>query len=297
MGVTELFDAKRMQVRRVRFRFPEGLRGLWNPRRPEFSHIVNAGSLAMPYLEPYLIETMRQARAKTDDPDLAAEIDLYIGQEATHFRQHQQFNKRLADMGYASVPGLEAVLKADYRAFAEQKSFAFNLAYAEGFEAMALAIGHMLIEDRAYLFGDGDASVSSLILWHFVEEIEHKCATFDVFEALDGRYRWRIWGLLWATVHIMARTRQGYRALMIEDGMWRNWRSRLALYALLLRIFARLAPRFARILMPGYNPRHVADPAWAQSWWARYGEGGPEFATLDMGQIAGPDPVAMGVPA
>lgn len=297
MGKTEPFDAQRMQVRRVRFRFPEGLRGIWNPRRPEFSHIVNAGSLAMPYLEPYLIETMRKARAMTRDPALVAEIDLYVGQEAAHFRQHQQFNKRLADMGYASVPETEAVLKADYRDMAETRSFTFNLAYAEGFEAMALAIGHMLIEDRAHLFGDGDAAVSSLILWHFVEEIEHKCATYDVFKALDGRYRWRIWGLLWATAHIMGRTRQGYRALMIEDGMWADWRSRLALYAVLLRIFARLTPRFLRILMPGYDPRHVADPAWAVSWWARYGAAGPDFATLDMARIAGPEPVALGAVA
>ncbi len=297
MGVTKPFDAQRMQVRRVRFRFPDGLRGIWNPKRPEFSHLVNAGSLAMPYLEPYLIETMRQALARTDDPSLISEIDLYIGQEATHFRQHQQFNKRLAEMGYKSVPRLESVLKADYRAFARQKSFAFNLAYAEGFEAMALAIGHMLIDDRAHLFGDGDAAVASLILWHFVEEIEHKCATYDVFKALDGRYRWRIWGLIAATAHIMTRTRQGYRALMIEDGMWRDWRSRLALYALLLRIFVQLAPRFLRILMPGYDPRQVADPAWARSWWARYGETGPEFAMLDMRHIAGTEPVASEVVA
>ncbi len=101
---------------------------------------------------------------------------------------------------------------------AASRSFAFNLAYAEGFEAMALAIGHMLVDDRDYLFGDGEASVGSLILWHFVEEIEHKSATYDVFKALDGRYAWRIYGLLWATIHIMARTRQGYAAA--ADRRW-----------------------------------------------------------------------------
>lgn len=293
MGWSGRFDVRRMTVRRPRFRFPDGLRGIWNPARPEFSHVVNAGSLAMPYLEPYLIDTMRQARAMTRDPDLITEIDLYVGQEAAHFRQHQLFNKRLADLGYASVPETEAVLKADYQGLARDRSFTFNLAYAEGFEAMALAIGHMLIEDREYLFGDGNAAVSSLMLWHFVEEIEHKCATYDVFKALDGRYHWRIWGLVYAMVHIMARTQRGYRALMIEDGMWSDWRSRLALYGLLLRIFGRLTPRLLRILTPGYDPRQVADPAWAVSWWAQYGEAGSDFGTLDMRRIADPMPVAM----
>jgi uncharacterized protein len=273
MSASSTFDACRMSVRRMKFRFGEGLGGVWNRARPQFSHIVNAGSLAMPYLEPYLIETMRQARALTDDPALAAEIDLYIGQEAAHYRQHQLFNRTLAAFGYRAVPELEAVLKADYQAFAAERSFAFNLAYAEGFEAMALVIGRMLVEDRVYLFGDGDPAVSSLILWHFVEEIEHKCATYDVFEALDGRYAMRIYGLLFATFHIMGRTRQGYRALMIEDGLWHDWRSRLALYGLLLRIFRRLAPGLLRVMLPGYDPRQVADPEWVVNWWARHAEG------------------------
>jgi predicted metal-dependent hydrolase len=291
---SEAFDAQRMTVRRMQFRFPERLRGIWNPAHPEFSHIVNSGSLGMPYLEPYLIDTMRQARTKTSDPALIAEIDLYIGQEAAHFRQHQQFNKRLADLGYASVPQTEVVLKADYQAFARGRSFAFNLAYAEGFEAMALVIGHMLISDRNYLFGDGEASVSSLILWHFVEEIEHKCATYDVFKALDGRYLWRIYGLFFAMGHIMGRTRQGYRALLIEDGLWRNWRSRLALYRLLLRMFARMTPGLLRILMPGYDPRQVPDPDWAVAWWQGHADGATGLGELDMKQIGAPAPV-MGV--
>jgi hypothetical protein len=292
MAHPESYDAQRMTVRRVKFRFAETLAGLWNPARPEFSHVVNAGSLAMPYLEPYVIDTMRQARGKTSDAALIAEIDLYIGQEATHFRQHQQFNKRLADLGYASVPRTEAVVKADYQRFARERSFTFNLAYAEGFEAMALVIGHMLVKDRAYLFGAGDAGVSSLILWHFVEEIEHKCATYDVFKALDGRYLWRVHGLLFATLHIMRRTRMGYRALMIEDGLWSNWRSRLALYGLLLRMFAQMTPGLLRILLPGYDPRHVADPEWVTAWWQQHADGSADLTRLDMARLGETVPVA-----
>ena len=288
----EAFDAQRMTVRRMRFRYPESLGGQWNKTLPEFSHIVNAASLAMPYLEPYLIETMRQARGKTSDPALIREIDLYIGQEAAHFRQHQQFNKRLAALGYTSVPAMEAKLKADYQAFGRDRSFAFNLAYAEGFEAMALALGHMLINDRKHLFGDGEPAVASLILWHFVEEIEHKCATYDVFKALDGRYGWRLYGLLYATVHIMSRTRQGYRAMMIEDGLWSKWRSRLSLYAVLLRIFAQLTPLLLRIIAPGYDPRRVADPAWAVAWWQQHADTGADLGALDMTQIGAAVPVA-----
>lgn len=283
----------RMIVRRMAFRFAATMGGHWNPQRPQFSHIVNAASLAMPYLEPYLIDTMRQARARISDPRLLADIDLYIGQEAAHYRQHQQFNRRLADMGYTAVPAMEAKLKADYAGFAKSRSFTFNLAYAEGFEAMALAIGHMLIEDREHLFGRADPAVASLILWHFVEEIEHKSATYDVFKALDGRYLWRIWGLILATVHIMARTRQGYAALLHQEGLWWHWRSRLATWRLLARIFRRLTPRFLAVLRPGYDPRQVPDPAWAQAWWRQHHQGDPGLATLDTHRLAHAEPVCI----
>ena len=273
------------------FPYPADLKACWNPARPEFSHVVNAASLAMPYLEPYLIDTMRKARAQITDPRLLDEVDLYIGQESTHFRQHQQFNKRLAELGYKAVPRMEATLKHDYESLARMRSLTFNIAYAEGFEAMALTIGHMLVEDREFLFGGADPAVSSLILWHFVEEIEHKCATYDVFKALDGRYRWRIYGLLYAMIHIMARTRQGYRALLIEDGRWYTWSSRLTLYRLLARIFAKLIPRLARVMRPGYNPREVPDPPWVTQWRRLHHEGVGTLGELDTNKLASPIPI------
>lgn len=279
-----------MVVRRMRFGYPGRLKAWWNPSRREFSQMVNAASLAMPFLEPYLIETMRLAKARIADPKLSAEIDLYIGQESTHYRQHQVFNRRLAELGYAAVPQMEALLKADYAGFAAGKSFAFNLAYAEGFESMALAMGHFLVADRVALFGDGDDAVGSLILWHFVEEIEHKRVTYDAFHALDGRYWMRIWGYLRATAHIMSRTRQGYRALLIEDGLWRSWRSRIALAAMLGRIFLRLAPRMLRVLRPGYDPREIKDPGWARAWQRLHNERPDMSGVLDMRRLAEPIP-------
>jgi hypothetical protein len=281
-----------MTVRRMEFPWPEPVQARWNPARPEFSQIVNAASLAMPYLEPYLIATMRKALEKIEDPDLRRDVELYIGQESAHFRQHRQFNRRLAALGYAAVPAHEAVLAADYRQFAKERSFLFNLAYAEGFEAMALTIGHMLVEERDFLFAGADPAVASLVLWHFVEEIEHKTVTFDVLHALDGSYRWRIFGLLYAMIHIMGRTRQGYKRLLIEDGRWYRPRSRLAVYRVLLRIFRRLVPKLLRILRPGYDPREVTDPEWVTRWREQDAAGQSGLDRLDTTRLSFPAPVA-----
>lgn len=285
-------NAARMTVRRMRFAYGDAPKAHWNKAKPEFSQIANGGSLAMPYLEPYLIETMKKAKERITDPELLKDVDLYIGQEATHFRQHQQWNKRLADMGYACVPAHEKQLKEDYDAFAKNRSFVFNLAYAEGFEAMGLTVGHMLVEDREYLLGNADPAVASLLLWHFVEEIEHKTVTFDVFKALDGRYSWRIYGLAYATGHIFFRTWQAYRALLIEDGRWYHVSNRLKLYGLLARMFGKLLPRLARILKPSYDPRQVEDPAWVKEWWRANREGAADFGALDTARLGAPVPVS-----
>lgn len=59
-------------VRRIPFGFPEDISPHWHPARPEWSHMITGGSLAMPYLEPFLIDTMRDALEHIDDPGARA---------------------------------------------------------------------------------------------------------------------------------------------------------------------------------------------------------------------------------
>ena len=266
MTATTAAEDSRMTVRQVEFAYPAAMRGHWNPGKPEFSHIVNAGSLAMPYLEPYLIKTMRAARPLVRDATLQADLDSYIRQEATHYKQHRVFNDELKARGYRAIEAIEARLAREYAELESTRSLEFNLAYAEGFESMALAVGEMLIEDREYLFGNSESGVASLVLWHFVEEIEHKNVAFDVFEHVHGNYFRRVHGLLYAMTHIFLLTRGNYQALLKEDGLWHNWRSRVTLLLLIGRIFRKLTPKLLRILVPGYNPRQVGDPPWARLW-------------------------------
>lgn len=285
--------ANRMTLRRPPFVFPQDKALHWNQARPEFSQLVNAASLAMPYLEPYLIRTMREARPLITDPDLARELDLYCAQESSHFRQHRRFNDELKAASPDAVNATEAQLAEDYAGFETNRSLRFNLAYAEGFESMALAIGHMLIADRDFLFGKADSAVSSLVLWHFAEEIEHKSVAFDVFDHLYHSTFWRLVGLFYATGHIFWRTRAAYHRLLKADGLWSDWRSRVTLLLLLARIFAMLIPRFARALSPFYHPRKVRDPAWMQSWVALAARDANAPAHLDTTRLKDPAPVAL----
>jgi hypothetical protein len=156
---------------------------------------------------------------------------------------------------------------------------------------MALVIGHMLIKDREYLFGDSDSAVASLVLWHFVEEIEHKNVAFDVFDHLHGSYFWRMVGLVYATLHIFWRTGQGYRALLREDGLWRSMACRWRMTKLLGRIFKNILPGWFRIWRPGYHPSQVEDPTWGAAWAKLYSEDTAQAAALDTHNLTAAQPV------
>jgi len=288
----ETTATSRMTLRRLPFVFRRDTALHWNAARPEFSQVVNAASLAMPYLEPYLIKSMREARPLITDPALAAELDLYCRQEAAHFSEHRRFNEELKALRPQAIGKIEALLADDYARFGRERSLVFNLAYAEGFESMALAIGHMLIEDRVFLFGGAESAVASLVLWHFVEEIEHKNVAFDVFEHVSGSYMWRLFGLFYATGHIFRRTRSGYQMLLKEDGLWHNWRSRVALGRIILRIFAKLTPKLMRILNPFYHPSTVADPAWMLAWRTLHTTSAAAPARLDTDRLHEAVPIA-----
>jgi predicted metal-dependent hydrolase len=253
----------------------------------------------MPYLEPFLIKTMRAARPQITDPALQADLDAYVRQEATHYKQHRLFNDELkARPGYREViEAIEARLEREYADMESRRSLDFNVGYAEGFECTALAVGQMLVADREYFFGHSQSGVASLVLWHFVEEIEHKNVTYDVFEHLDGNYFRRVYGVLFALTHIFGLVRGAYKALLQQDGLWRNWRSRIALATLLLRIFRQLIPKVLRILLPGYNPRQVRDPSWARAWAAMYARDRSSLR-LDTRRLDAPEPIALppGIP-
>ncbi|MDP9143048.1 MAG: metal-dependent hydrolase, partial [Pseudomonadota bacterium] len=49
------------QVRRIAFEFPEDIAPVWKPDAPEWTALINGISLTMPYLEPFLIRTVREA--------------------------------------------------------------------------------------------------------------------------------------------------------------------------------------------------------------------------------------------
>lgn len=151
-------------------------------------------SLTMPHLEPYLIRTMKVALKEITDPVLAEDVRRFSQQEGHHFRNHADFNVQLRGhfepaVG-AELERIEADMEADYQRFSQEKPLRWNVAYAEGFEAMTCS-GALAMAEHGSFQSDMTPG-GELWPWHMAEEIEHRTVAFGVFEHLVGSYFYRV---------------------------------------------------------------------------------------------------------
>ncbi len=254
--------------RNIPFEFPDDIAPIWHAHR-EWSHLVNGASLTMPYLEPFLIATLKEAADQIDDEDVLESIRGFNAQEAQHYKTHRRYNELLKANGYEELAEVERGMKAGYDKL-RRRSLEYRLAYSAGFETMTLGVTRWLVAERRRLFGDSDTRVASFILWHFVEEAEHKRSAFDAYRAVSGRYWQRAFGVFAGAGHVAWWARKGAVAMLKKDGVWWDLRSRLRYWRRNAEFLLAIAPSLLRSLAPGHDPRDEPDPEWVREWIAGY---------------------------
>ena len=290
--------AERMPVpRSIPFEFPDDLDPHWKPGDPEFCAMVNGASLAMPYLEPFLVRTVREAIQQIDDPLVREAGRAFNTQEQHHYRTHRRFNELVKARGYMELAAIESDMEAAYQRLG-RRSLRTRMAYAAGFEAMTLGVTQWLVGNRVRLFGGGDTRVASFILWHFVEETEHKLVAHDVYHAIFGgglrAYLARVIGVFHGSLDVMWYSMRGYRAILKKDGLWWHLRSRLRLAARLGSFVAAVAPYLLRAMLPGHDPRREKDQRWVLDWIDGYSRsGGQDIPLLDTQDPVMPVPFSI----
>jgi predicted metal-dependent hydrolase len=259
-------------VRKIDFNLKDGINPVWNPKRPEWSHMVNGASLTMPYLEPFLIRSMSEGLKLISDDQLRDDVRKFNAQEGQHFQHHRRYNDMLKAKGYPELGEVEQLMAADYARF-QNKSLKWKLAYAAGFETMTVGITEWLVNDRQFLFGGADQNVSSFVLWHMVEETEHKNVAIDLYNHLYRKdYFARIKGILIASLHVVKYSRKAYIRMLKNDGLWKKLSSRKALWKMVVRFGLKVSPIMFKSLAPNYHPSKIKDPEWVQKWIDSYND-------------------------
>lgn len=158
-----------------------------------FSAFIPAG-------ERFVIDAVREFRDQTKDPELRERVTGLIGQEAAHSKIHAEFNNMYDVKG---LPINKLVKKS------EQVYLKFLLPRIPKKTALAIAAG---IEHVTAVLAEGalgrdkeslnkmEGVTRDFLVWHLLEELEHKSVAFDLYEEIDGGYFHRIFAFLfiWA---------------------------------------------------------------------------------------------------
>jgi predicted metal-dependent hydrolase len=225
-----------VQTRRIRFSYQTGARHQhYVAGDLVMSHAVAVLSGMFPEGEDFFVRSVRDRRPKVTDPELLKQVAGFIGQEVTHGREHRDLNDRLAEMGYRSVKvdrHVKWLLALGDRMLSKNQ----RLAITAALEHYTATLAECLLgkPEAQELLGEGE--VRSLLLWHALEESEHKAVAFDVYRAAGGSEALRIWTMRIVSVMFVLETvvqtflsllsdRSAYNPVTLIKSLWALRRS------------------------------------------------------------------------
>lgn len=195
---------RRVPTRRVDFGFGEvELRRHYMNDDLVFSHFVTVLSCLFPEGEDFFVESVRNYRDRIDDPELAAQVRGFIGQEAIHGREHRAFNEALGELGYP-VRFLDGRVRIGLGILSRVAPKAHQLALTAALEHYTATLAEVLLTSDTLQTGTDVEEVRELFLWHALEENEHKSVAYDVFQKVCGKERIRVNVMRLATVGFIA---------------------------------------------------------------------------------------------
>jgi predicted metal-dependent hydrolase len=155
-----------------------------------FGFAMNTLSFIAPPFERYMVTAVHEAIPRIDDPEMKAEAEAFLRQEAQHARAHRDHIAALTRQ-YPGLGDISAEIERRFNQLLETKSLAYHLAYAADVEATFTPMFNVWLRHRDSLFDNGDPRVAPLFLWHLVEEIEHRSSAYLIYNAVvpDPWYR------------------------------------------------------------------------------------------------------------
>lgn len=240
------------------------------------SHLGAMASSVFPPGEAFFVRSVRAFRSSVTDPELAAQVAAFIGQESRHAREHQALNERLAQLGYPTrhlTKRAEVGLRVVERILSRRACLAVTAMLEHATATLADVI--LSSEEVRALFAD--EQIRDLVVWHALEESEHRAVAFDVYRAIGGPEWLRTWPLriaVWTTgldvvsgvVTSMAFDPDGRRPRAVWRSLRRVRRSPFAGHGM-----GRALLDYTRA---DFHPSDHARPDLLEEWSARLAEAG-----------------------
>ena len=146
-------------------------------------------------------------------------------------------------------------------------------------ETIVFILARWVEKHAGELFTGAEPVPTTLFLWHLAEEVEHKSAAFDVYEAVNGSK------LRYAFAMVLGTMLLGWfawwRALVMlrDDGRLFSPVSHWRLFRWSLSLAFELFPSMLVSALPGHQPADFADPIFLTTWLRQYD---PVTATMPL---------------
>ncbi|MCW2497655.1 metal-dependent hydrolase [Jatrophihabitans sp.] len=199
-ALRKVIPQRDVRTRRIGFNYPDGgFNRHYVSGDLVMSHIVSMLSATFPEGEDFFVRSVRHYSEQITDPELKKQVAGFIGQEVTHGREHRALNERLQAMGYPTrfVDGfVKKGLQREERLFGP----AYCLAVTSALEHYTATLAEKLLTSEKAQALLGTNEVRSMLLWHALEESEHKAVAFDVFQTAVGDEKLRVRAMRVTTV-------------------------------------------------------------------------------------------------
>lgn len=248
---------------------------------PILSTLMYALSASFPDGERFFIDSVRHYQKDIDDPVLSKQIRGFIGQEAHHSRIHEDFNARAAELGMA-MDRIDRHFKRRLNMARRRMTPGQQLAITAALEHVTATLAQWTLEHpEAGLNASHNSPLREMLIWHAMEEIEHKAVAFDVYRATvnDETQRIRVAKIVFRTFWVQMAIAQAI--LLWRDRQLPSLRHIREAWSFMwgkdgFRAWAE--PEFKRYLVRGFHPNDIDQSHLLSSWRDDY----PEVAALQV---------------
>lgn len=162
-----------MPIRRnLKFHVPDEKVLNWHSWGPTVTQFFNTLSLFFPEGERFFINSVRKYRDRIDDPELQEAVRAFIGQEAMHGREHEDYNQKMVEAGLP-VDTQEAIVSKLLDVISKYTPNALQLSATVALEHLTAILADILLREPD-LIDDSDESYQRLWHWHALEETEQR---------------------------------------------------------------------------------------------------------------------------
>lgn len=237
----------------------EPIRTWWYKDNILLSLFLNAGSAGIPDAERFVYETVQEAAAQHEFPDLGRAIQNIIHEEMAHSRVHDAYNE------YVRATGLDidGYIEQGRRILAFLKrrcSLKTRLAIASTIEHFTASMAKQVLDVGLLEGEDVDERMDRVWTWHALEEIDHRETVFDVYQAMGGGFVRRVCAALLATGIFLYMQPVGVLSFMRQRGvLWnlRVWRTGLPLLFGRKGVYRHLLIDWLRLFWPTFRPTDI----------------------------------------